>query len=111
MPLIHLNTIPFTEIAKGYLSKLVHSEHMTFSFVHVKAGESLPEHQHLHEQVSIILEGRFRLCLDGIDTDFGKDEMVIIPSGMKHSGFAITDCRILDVFNPVREDYRQRSSL
>ena len=29
-----------------------------------------------------------------------------VPSNARHSGRALTDCRILDAFQPVREDYR-----
>jgi len=31
--------------------------------------------------------------------------VVLIPSDAKHSGKALTDCTIIDIFNPVREDY------
>jgi len=30
----------------------------------------------------------------------------IIPSHMPHSALAVTDCRVIDTFSPVREDYR-----
>jgi hypothetical protein len=33
-------------------------------------------------------------------------EVAVIPSNIKHSGKTITDCYIIDVFYPVREDYR-----
>ena len=30
----------------------------------------------------------------------------VIPGDVAHSGKALTACRVLDVFHPVREDYR-----
>jgi quercetin dioxygenase-like cupin family protein len=33
-------------------------------------------------------------------------QIVTIPSDVPHSGRAITDCEIMDVFCPVREDYK-----
>jgi len=30
-----------------------------------------------------------------------------IPGGTEHGGEAITDCVLVDIFTPVREDYRQ----
>ena len=32
-------------------------------------------------------------------------DLFIIPSNTVHSGKSISDCNIIDVFNPVREDY------
>ena len=110
MGLINLNNIEAKEIAKGYFAKLIHSEQMTFSFIEVKAGESLPEHAHPHEQVSIVQEGIFQLTLDGKPIQFSAGELIIIPSNIQHSGLAITDCKLLDVFNPIREDYRKLSA-
>ncbi|MBA4197773.1 MAG: cupin domain-containing protein [Chitinophaga sp.] len=106
---MNLKNIVAKEIAEGYFSKLIHSERMTFSFIEVKAGKALREHSHPHEQVSIIQEGTFQLTLDGQPVIFKEGEIVIIPSNVKHSGLAITDCKLLDVFNPVREDYQKLS--
>ena len=32
----------------------------------------------------------------------------VIPSNMPHSAIAATDCKAIDVFSPVREDYKPR---
>jgi hypothetical protein len=29
-----------------------------------------------------------------------------VPPNVTHSGHAVTECRIIDVFHPVRDDYR-----
>lgn len=106
MPKIDLASITAKEICPGYTARFVHTENMTFSYLDVKAGAALPAHSHPHEQVAHVLEGEFQLTLDGQPIRFGPGEVVVIPSHMKHSGLAITDCVLLDVFNPVREDYR-----
>ena len=109
MPKIDLSTIGPKTLIDGYLARLIHTENMTFSFVEAAAGKTLPEHSHMHEQVSIMLEGEFELTLNGEPIRFGPGSVIVIPSNAKHSGLAITDCKLLDVFYPVREDYRKLS--
>lgn len=109
MPVFDLATIQPKTIVAGYDAKFVHTAGMTFSFLEVKAGASLPAHSHVHEQVSQILEGTFQLIVDGEKIVFGPGTLVVIPSNAVHEGLAITDCKIMDVFNPVREDYRNLS--
>ena len=106
---IDLKNIEIKEIVPGYFVRFVHSENMTFAFWEIKAGASLPEHSHPHEQLSNVTEGKFRLCVDGKSEILEPNSVVIIPGNTKHSGTAITYCKITDVFYPVREDYLQKS--
>ena len=66
----------------------------------------MPEHNHPHEQVANVLDGRFELTIDGETRVLESGMVAIIPPNAVHSGRAISDCRILDVFYPIREDYR-----
>lgn len=106
MPFLHLKNLPVREIIPGYKARFVHSDKMTCAYYRVKAGAPFPEHSHPHEQISNVLEGEFELTIDG-ETQILKPGLVaIIPSNAIHSGKAFTDCYILDIFHPVREDYR-----
>lgn len=102
---IDLKNIPAKEIVPGFKVRFVHSENMTFAFWDVEAGATLPEHAHIHEQVSNLTEGEFELTIDGEKQMLKPGSVVVIPSNVKHSGKAITQCKITDVFYPVREDY------
>lgn len=106
MPLIHLSSIEQKQIVPGYDARFIHTDNMTFSYVNIKAGEILPEHSHMNEQVLNMLQGTFMLTLEGEPLTLEPGMVVVIPSNAKHSGTAITDCYILDVFYPVREEYK-----
>jgi len=96
---------PF-EISRGFTARCIHTEQMTIAFVEVEAGADLPQHAHFHEQVTNILEGEFEFNLGGEIMLLRPGQSVVIPSNVPHSGRAITYCRILDAFSPVREDFR-----
>lgn len=97
--------VPF-EITRGFTARMIHTDNMTLAFVEVEAGAELPEHAHVHEQVTNLLEGTFEFVLDGQALSLTAGQSVVIPSNVPHSGRALTFCRILDVFQPVREDFR-----
>ena len=98
--------VPLKEIAPGFFSKLIHTENNTINFLEVKAGSTLPLHSHIHEQSSFVLEGEFEMTVNGETKVLTRHDFVVIPGGVPHRGRAISDCRLVDVFFPVREDYR-----
>ena len=99
--------IQVKEIAPGYLSKLIHTANNTINFIDVAAGSTVPMHQHIHEQLSFVLEGQFELTIDGNVQVLDKEMYAVIPSNVLHSGRAITECKMIDIFSPVREGYRK----
>jgi quercetin dioxygenase-like cupin family protein len=94
------------ELFPGCRAKLVHTQNMTISQVNLDAGAVVPEHSHDHEQVSNVVEGKFEFTIDGVSHILGPGDVAVIPSKAPHVGKALTNCFILDVFYPVREDYK-----
>lgn len=99
---------PF-DIAPGFHGRMIHTDTMTLAYVDVDAGAVVPEHAHIHEQVLNVLEGQFELTYNGKTIPLQSGEVFVISSNVPHSGKAITQCRILDVFHPVREDFKNKS--
>ena len=106
MSFIDLKNIKEKELIPGYNVRFVHSENLTTAFWNIKAGYSLPEHSHFHEQVSCVIEGEFELTIEGESQVLSSGKVAVIPPNYKHSGKAITNCKIIDTFYPVREDYK-----
>lgn len=106
MPFISLDDIAPRELLPGFSVKFIHTEKMTLAYWDIKAGSVLPEHSHPHEQVAAqVISGEFELTLEGESKVMKAGDIAVIPSNAVHSGKAITDCQLLDVFSPVREDY------
>jgi quercetin dioxygenase-like cupin family protein len=106
MPFIQLSDNQEREMFPGFRARFVHADRMTWAYWTIEAGATLPEHNHPHEQVSNIVRGRFEMTLDGKTQTIEPGSVAVIPSGVRHSGRALTDCFIIDVFSPAREDYR-----
>lgn len=107
MPFINLKDLTGNKIVAGYIAKFIHTENMTVSYWEIDADNELPEHSHPNEQISIMIEGEFVLKIDGEERKVIPGMVSVIPSNSKHSGKSLTECRIMDIFYPVREDYKQ----
>ena len=71
----------------------------------LKKGCIVPEHSHLNEQVTYILEGALKFWIDGQEIVVKAGEVLTIPPDMPHKAEAMMDTVDLDVFNPPRADW------
>lgn len=101
-----IRDIPPKELAPGLSGYYAHGTQMTFGLVEIKAGSHLPVHSHPHEQITYILEGRLDMTIGGLSCPLSAGMYHVIPSGVPHGAVAPVDCKVIDVFNPVREDYQ-----
>ncbi len=90
----------------GFHGRFIHTDSVTIVHWDVEAGAALPEHSHPHEQVSSLLEGEFEMTIDGRTERMRQGSVAVVPAHAVHCGRALTSCRFIDVFHPVREDYR-----
>ena len=103
---LDLEAVPARERMPGFHGRFIHAERVTVVHWEVEAGAVLPEHSHPHEQVSNLLDGEFEMTIDGAVRRLTAGSVAVVPSNAVHSGRALTACRFIDVFQPVREDYR-----
>ena len=94
------------ELIPGTAVRFVHSDRMTVAHWHFEPGIPLPEHSHPHEQITTVLEGEFELTVSGTPIRLSGGDYLVIDPDVVHSGRSISECRIIDVFSPVREDFR-----
>lgn len=94
------------EIVPGFVAKMVHTDELTVAHVRAMQGSELPEHHHPHQQITNIINGELEMTVDGNTMLCTPGMVVTIPSNVPHSARAISDCELIDVFHPVREDYK-----
>ena len=103
---MNLNDLKEKEIFPGLKGKFIHGDNISWAFWNISNGASVPLHSHFHEQIMYVSEGRFKLVLNGKEKVYEKGDYVVIPSNVQHQGEALSDCKLMDVFSPAREDYK-----
>jgi quercetin dioxygenase-like cupin family protein len=103
--MIEIASIQPREIIKGFHARFIHSQNATIAYWDVEKGAILPMHAHIHEQYTQVLEGKFELTVQDVPHLCEAGFAIVIPSKVRHGGIALTDCKILDIFTPVRTDY------
>ena len=105
-------TARWHELAPGVRMSPLFGEGAMLNLLDFDPGAHVQEHAHPHEQLGMVLEGELVLQIDGVDHRLRPGHGYQIPGGTSHA--ACTEdgkrCRVLDVFQPVREDYRQRTA-
>ena len=71
----------------------------------LKKGCIVPEHSHVNEQLTYILEDALKFWIDGREIVVKAGEVLTIPPNMAHKAEALVDTVDLDVFNPPRADW------
>jgi quercetin dioxygenase-like cupin family protein len=101
-----LSAIEPRTIIAGHKARFIHTANVTLAFWEVEKGAVLPLHSHLHEQTTQVMKGRYEYNIDGVKRVCEVGTVIVIPSNVTHGGIALTDCEVMDVFSPIREDYR-----
>jgi quercetin dioxygenase-like cupin family protein len=104
--MIQIDTLPQNEIKEGFKARFIHSKNLTLGYWDVKEGAILPMHSHFHEQITQVLEGEFELTIGEQTQVYRLGQIVVIPPHVPHGGKALTECKLFDIFCPVREDYQ-----
>lgn len=101
-----ISDIKERELAKGIRGRYFHTSSNTIGYVDIDKGAILPAHSHMHEQTTQILEGQLEMTIGGVTQILEPGVITLIPSNVVHSARALTDCKVMDIFSPVREDYK-----
>ncbi len=89
--------------------QLVVGENIMVARVLLKKGCIVPEHSHVNEQVTYVLEGALKFWIDGKEIVVAAGEVLCIPPNMPHAAEALEDTVDLDVFHPPRADWINRT--
>ena len=100
-------SITAKNIAPGVVRKILVAEgKMMVAELQMDAGAEVPVHQHLHEQVTYVVEGCLQVTLNGETRLLKKGDSVYFGPNEPHSVKTLEDSKAIDVFTPQREDFK-----
>jgi quercetin dioxygenase-like cupin family protein len=106
---VRLDATRAFELASGVSGRPLFGDGAMLNLIRFEPGATVPLHSHPHEQLGIVLEGMQALVVEGESHELGPFEAYVLPGGVEHSAYCGPDgALVLDVFAPVREDYRGR---
>ena len=102
------NTVELEELNPLLRRQFVVGRDIMVARVLMKKGCIVPEHSHINEQVTYILEGALKFWIDGREIVVRAGEVLTIPPNMPHKAEALEETVDLDVFNPPRADWMNK---
>jgi len=103
------HTIPLEDLNPLLQRQFVVGQDIMLARVLLKKGCIVPEHSHHNEQLTYILDGALKFWIDGKEVVVHAGEVLCIPANMPHKAEAMEDTVDLDVFNPPRADWINRT--
>ncbi len=98
--------IPVSEPSPGIKRQMVVGKNVMICRFTFEPFLVTPEHTHPHEQMTLVVKGRVRFFIDGIEKIVGPGDVLHFPPNNRHGATMMDEEVVLiDIFSPIREDF------
>jgi quercetin dioxygenase-like cupin family protein len=98
-------SVELEQVNPLFLRQYVVGRNVMLSRIFLKKGSLVPRHSHHNEQISYVLEGALKFWIDAREVLVRSGEVLLIPPHMPHKVEALEDTLSLDIFDPPRADW------
>ena len=105
-------SVPSEDVNPSMSRKIVWGEKLMISRIKFKDGFLVPQHQHVHEQVTQVLSGIIRFWFGENKEqmmDLHPGDVVVIPSNLPHEALMIGEVEEIDTWAPPRQDWLDKT--
>jgi quercetin dioxygenase-like cupin family protein len=78
---------------------------MTVARIELKGGSSVAAHSHHNEQVCMVLSGKVKFIVDGVDVIVSAGQILELKPNVPHGVEVLEDATVIDLFTPPRTDW------
>jgi len=105
-------SLPSEEVNPSMSRKIVWGEKLMVSRIKFKDGFLVPQHRHIHEQITQVLSGTIRFWFGENKEqvmDLHPGDVVVIPSNLPHEALMVGEVEEIDTWAPPRQDWLDKS--
>jgi quercetin dioxygenase-like cupin family protein len=105
---LHTNwsSVPAEPVGEGIERQMVVGEALMVCRLRFAPFVVTPEHEHPHEQMTIVERGRVRFTVEGVERVASAGDVLHFPPGCWHGATMLDEEVVLvDIFTPLREDF------
>ncbi|MQA85768.1 MAG: cupin domain-containing protein [Streptosporangiales bacterium] len=107
--IVDFNQVHSFELAEGLAARPLFGKDAMINVVECEPNSAAPAHSHPHEQLGFVVRGTMWFTVAGTEYELGPMQGYVVPGGVQHAArFGPEGCLVLDIFQPVREDFRER---
>ena len=107
MAFFRVADLPKVEMLAGVDRRAVYLDNVMLTFFDFEPDTIIPEHQHPHEQITLILEGAMAFTLGDKIQVIRAGEGVTIPPNALHGARILSEpTKAIDAWHPIRKDYK-----
>lgn len=97
--------MPWEVVTPGISRKIITGQNEMATHVFLKKGAVVPEHSHVSEQISYVMEGALSFTIRGEEIVVEAGQVLVIPPSVPHKAVALEDTLDMDLFSPIRQDW------
>jgi len=101
--------LPWEQVTPDLSRKIITGTNEMIAQVRLRQGTVVPEHSHVSEQITYILEGALQFWIDNQTLMVRAGEVLVIPPNVPHKAMALEDTLDVDLFSPIRQDWLDRT--
>src|SRR5207247_4856334 len=96
--------MPWEEVTPDISRKIVTGVNEMIAQIYLKKDALVPEHSHISEQISYIVEGTLKFWVGGEELILRAGQLLVRPANVPHKALALGDSLAIHIFRPIRQD-------
>ena len=109
---LNWETVPTEYVNPSMARKIISGEKLMIAKMKFKDGFVVPQHHHVHEQVTQVVAGQMRFWFGENKEhimDLYPGDVVVIPPNLPHEALMIGDVEEIDTWAPPRQDWLDKT--